>query len=127
MQGDIGESCFFVSLEDELLEEASWFSIQAIKDAARVQRHIEGLEENSRLVLSKYGYLLEKQRQIITNYRNRVLFDREPANLLQNKEKELYEGLVNKAGKKGVSLAEKQLLLYFTNLHSDERFPVLNF
>ncbi len=64
-QGDIGESCFFVSLEDELLKEASC----------------------------------------------------EPFNLLRNKEKDLYERLVNKAGKKGVSLAEKQLLLYFTNLH----------
>lgn len=116
-QGDIGESCFFVSLEDELLEEASWFFIQTIKEAARVQLHIEGLEENSRLVLSKYSYILEKQRQIITNDRNRVLLDHEPSSLLQNKEKDLYERLVSKAGKKGVGLAEKQLLLYFTNLH----------
>lgn len=116
-QGDIGKSRFFVSLEDGLLEEANGFSVETVKAAARVQRHIEGTDENFRLILSKYAYILEQQRKIITDYRDRILFGHEPFNLLLKKEAGLYRSLVKKAGINGVSLAEKQLLLYYINLH----------
>lgn len=114
-QGDFGESCFFISREDEVFDEADGLSINTIKDAAKVQHHIEGVDENARLALSKYAYILEQQRQLITSYRNRILFEREPFNLLVKYDENAYRELVNKAGEKGVAIAEKQLLLHYIN------------
>lgn len=96
-QGDIGESRFFISPEDELFEEADSFIIDTVKAAARAQHHIEGVDENSRLILSKYAYIIEQQRQIITNYKKQILFEY--------------------AGAKRVRLAEKQLLQFYISLH----------
>jgi len=108
-QGDKGESRFYISLEDDLFEESKWIlpSIanaleekqwtQAIKMAGRSQRHAEGIDEASRLILSRYSYILEHQRKIITHLRNQILF--------------------SMSGEEGVSLAKKQLTLYYINQH----------
>ncbi len=108
-QGDAGESRFFISLEDELFEEAKWPPLtdgrksffkdraQAAKTVRRAQRHIEGRDEAARLMLSKYSYILEHQRQIMTDYRDRILR--------------------SMAGEKGERLAKKQLTLYYINQH----------
>lgn len=108
-QGDIGESSLFSSLEDELFEAVPWLSgiaskeITGIRQGAtskyivRAQQHAEGVDESSRLVLSRYSCIIEHQRQIITDYRNRTLTG------------------IRSLG--GLELAKKQLTLYYINHH----------
>ena len=93
-QGDPGESRFFVSAEDDLFEGIDWAPKTTGKQIRRIQQHIEGIDEESRMVLSKYAYILEQQRQIITDYRNPFLM----------------------TGEIGVQRAVKQLTLYYTSL-----------
>lgn len=108
-QGDTGESRFFVSFDDELFDEQKHLPLAELKEALkksrtqagkavrRVQHHTEGTDEAARLVLSRYSYILEQQRQIITDYRDQILG--------------------SMAGERGFRLAEKQLTLYYINLH----------
>jgi len=103
-QGDIGERCFFISLEDEIMNKAA-------------QRRTEGEDENARFILAKYSYIIEQQNQIITNYRNKILFENERLDILYQNDPLYYEKLVNRCGRKGLGIAEKQLALYFINLH----------
>lgn len=104
-QGDPGESRFFISQEDSLFEGTDWAPKTTVKEIKRIQRHIEGVDEESRMVLSKYAYVLEQQRRIITDFRAPFLL----------------------AGEKGVEKATKQLTLYYTNLRWAEYMEYMEY
>jgi preprotein translocase subunit SecA len=87
-QGDPGETRFFVSLEDDLIQRhgiADFFSSpldssraqqddpQIGREIEHVQRIIEGETFEIRRTLRKYSYCLERQRRIVYDRRRKVL------------------------------------------------------
>ena len=116
-QGDKGESCFFVSFEDEILSDAGRSKGVIKKEIEAAQRRADGEDEDARYILAKYSYIVEHQRQIITNYRNEILLEKEQFDILYNNDPLYYERLVAQCGIRGLEIAEKQLALYYINLH----------
>ena len=72
-QGDAGSSCFFISLEDELMEKYGDLDPRYRDDPASVQRLVEGRHLDTRQFLHTYDMPLEGQRQRIHGYRQEVL------------------------------------------------------
>lgn len=69
-QGDPGESRFFISYEDELMQR---YGLGADHDVDHIQRIIEGQNLNARTILWKYEGLTEYQRQQFREWRDSVL------------------------------------------------------
>lgn len=98
-QGDPGQSRFFVSLEDDLIEryrvataipagvrrpgEAGRLANPVVaRYIAHAQRVIEGQHHSMRRTLRSYTELLERQRAMVAAYREEVLLDGAPQDLL---------------------------------------------
>lgn len=125
-QGDAGQSRFFISLEDETI--APFFEDDPNKRrklkleekfelVRSAQKTCEGNEAEARYTLKKYSYIIEHQRRILFEYRYKILTGEETPNITQTENLDLYEKLLKKVGKNAVSIAEKQLLLYYINFH----------
>ncbi|MEL7623153.1 MAG: accessory Sec system translocase SecA2 [Clostridiales bacterium] len=120
-QGDPGESKFFVCLRDLTLE--TFFDIEFYhykkypKLLRRAQRIQEGKDGEARYMLERYSQILEKQRKLVTGYRNRILLELEAPEIMKAEEPAAYQELIDRLGEKGVKLAEKQLTLYFININ----------
>lgn len=72
-QGDPGRSCFFVSLEDDLMVKYGEVMPQYRDQPAAVQRLVEGQHLDNRLFLHRYESPLEGQRHKLQCYRQSVL------------------------------------------------------
>ena len=126
-QGDAGCSRFFISLEDPLLKPYSLKQPQdkgvsplpgdrrLLKAVKRIQRFTEGEDAEARYMLSKYTYIQEQQRRLISELRRAVLAGNKQLCTLERSNPEIFQRLVEKAGAAGVAKAEQQLSLYFIN------------
>lgn len=120
-QGDPGESRFFVCLTDLKLE--TFFDIEFYKYKKhpkllrRAQRIQEGKDAEARYMLERYSQIIEEQRQLVTDYRTQLLLDLKTPKIMREEEPDVYQKLVDRYGKQGVTLAEKQLTLYFVNMN----------
>lgn len=131
-RGDKGESKFFVSLEDPLV--CAYFKEndiddeqvqQVLKEDAnksvaelirKVQRLEEGRNAESRYMLEKYSFILEEQRKIMSKYRTGILKKERRMYILQEKDSELYNKLLQEHSEEAIDKAQRQLALYFINL-----------
>ncbi len=120
-QGDPGESQFFVCLKDLILE--TFFEIEfydykkypyLLRRAQKIQ---EGKDVEARYMLERYSQILEEQRKNATKFRTQLLLDLKTPGIMQKEEPVLYQELVDRSGKHGVTIAEKQLMLYFINMN----------
>jgi len=130
-QGDAGESRFFISLDDALMVQngigqgiikpqpgdAIVTERRVKKSVRKVQKYAEGSDAEARFMLEKYAYIQEEQRRVITEIRTGVLLGQRPDELFPEREPAYDQSLIASAGKAGVEKAEKQLALYFINLH----------
>lgn len=130
-QGDAGESRFFISLEDPLMIQYEFnpglwkrngysFPVtekQILKAVRKVQRFAEGEDAEARYMLSRYSYIQEEQTSIITDLRNSIVLNQKQLSFFAEREPEYYRNLVKTVGIEGVSKAERQLTLYYINLH----------
>jgi preprotein translocase subunit SecA len=127
-QGDPGSTRFFVSLEDDLMkqyrlkelipeqlypkEQAEPLENRIIRnEMARAQRIIEGQNFEIRRTLSKYSVVMERQRQMIYNFRRDVLFGAVPG-LMRTALPQRYAQLLPAAGEVGLARAERQAALH---------------
>ncbi|MDN5202027.1 accessory Sec system translocase SecA2 [Fulvivirgaceae bacterium BMA10] len=126
-QGDPGESQFFVSLEDDLLQkhgidelipatfrnkhEVSTISSTIVnREVNRTQRIVEGKNFDIKRTLLKYASFIEMQKKIIDQKRNSLLDDTFKSVLVSHDEK-YYQELIDKYGKSLVKKVEKQVTL----------------
>ena len=126
-QGDPGESCFFICLDnEELLCRMS--GIQRLlavskKDyakqniARRVQRQIEIEAAETRRLLRKYACVLEQQRCSVSKWRSDLLSKKLYMSYLESADPHIYEILCAESGIKAVHDTERQLALYYINRH----------
>lgn len=125
-QGDVGQSKFFISLEDETVspffeddpDTRHKLSVKEKFDLVRsAQKVCEGNEAEARYTLKKYSYIIEHQRRVISEYRLKILKDEEKADILKTMDVDKYIELEKTVGTKGIELAEKSLMLYYINYH----------
>lgn len=126
-QGDPGESRFFISLKDDLLQKhgideliprrfrqnVSMSSVnhEIIKrEVNRARRIIEGKNFDIRKTLWKYASFVEIQREIVHQRRQNVLYGNFESLLLIH-DKEFYRGLVHQFGEVLVRKVESQITL----------------
>ena len=100
-QGDPGESCFFISLEDDLLvrygitdlvparflparSEAPTDHPVVRREVARAQRIVEGQNFEIRRTLARYSAVVEQQHRIFSDRRWNVLTGEEPPGVWQS-------------------------------------------
>lgn len=132
-QGDPGESQYMISLEDPLLVEYyndqerdklsrlldlhSGAAQRTVDRAiAEAQRDLEAQDAEMRYMLSRYSAILERNRDIVTQYRSALLTGKNRPDLFEKNCPKEYNDLYQKVGQ-GVDLAQRQLLLYYINLH----------
>ena len=123
-QGDVGQSKFFISLQDENIapffeEELTGKKLTNKEKFALVrdaQLTLEGNDAEARYAMKKYTYITEEQRQLISNYRKKVLFLEEQPQILQKNDLDRYLELEKQIGAKALQNAERHLLLYYLNL-----------
>jgi preprotein translocase subunit SecA len=125
-QGDPGESKFFISLQDDLLQrhginelipsryrnqqvESSMRNAIINREVNRAQRIIEGKNFDIRRTLWKYASLLEVQRKIIHQLRSQTL-DGTFESILKEGDSQRYENLVVQHGQNMVRNVEGQVI-----------------
>jgi len=128
-QGDPGASRFFISLEDDLIDQ---YGIQALipskhrhgkqdnpiddlvigREIARAQRIIEGQNLEIRQTLWKYSSVIEEQRKIIHLRREDVLLEKSPLQLLATRTPKRYSELRGTLGEEILQKVEKQITLF---------------
>ena len=128
-QGDPGESRFFISLEDDLIERygirrllpSSYRDLRqneplddlsASRAIARSQQTIEHQSFEIRRTLWRYASLVENQRKKIHERRQAILLDQEPLNLLATRATERYDQLRRTIGDRVLNQVEKQISLF---------------
>ncbi len=128
-QGDPGSTRFFISLEDDLMKQyrlkelipEQLYPVNSPKpldnrvirrETARAQRIIEGQNFQIRRTLQKYNVLMERQRQMIFQWRYEVLFGRLPG-IFRTRLQEKYARLLPVVGEGALLKAEWQITLYF--------------
>jgi preprotein translocase subunit SecA len=128
-QGDPGESCFFLSLEDDLLVRygiqnllrgrvAPSRSDQPIDDPVvseeipRAQRIIEGQNFEIRKTLARYSSIVEDQQRVLMEWRQSLLHGDEVPDVWKNVAPERYRALVASSGEHAVERAERTVTLF---------------
>ena len=76
-----------------------------------MQRVIEGESFEIRRTLRKYSFCLERHRRLMHDHRQKLIGGVEPANLLREKDPDLYEKLTKEFGQDVVEKVERQLML----------------
>lgn len=131
-QGEPGESRLFVSLEDDIVKKYDITKLiperslpkrqdgpiedpAVHKAAQRGQRIVEGYNSDIRRQLWRYTCIIEQQRRIIHNKRQRILLDQDQLKLLATRAPERYSLLLGQLGEGVLRKVEKQLTLYFIN------------
>ena len=120
-QGDPGESQFFICLKDLTLEtffETEFYNYKKYpKLLRRAQKIREGKDAEARFMLERYSQILDEQRKVVADYRTQILLDLKAPGILLEEKPVVYRKLVYLYGKRGVTIAEKQLTLYFININ----------
>lgn len=130
-QGDPGESRFFISLDDELIQKYDVSKLishnysseydEVVEDTVihqqleRGQRIIEGYNSDMRRQLWKYSFIIEQQRRIIHNKRQDILMDKGPLEILSIKAAERYDFFRSQVEEETLRKVEKQITLYCIN------------
>ena len=129
-QGDPGCSCFFVSLEDDLMvrfgidrlippalrpaQQAEPVSHAVIRrEVDRLQRIVEGRNHDIRETLWRYSSLLERQRITLHEWRMGVLTGDTESGLCAERAPERYAGLSGRFGKEAVRAVEQAVTLHW--------------
>jgi preprotein translocase subunit SecA len=132
-QGDPGESRFFISLEDDLIQRYGVLELipprhrpspqdRPVDDPVvrleieRAQRIIDGQNHDIRRTLRRYSSLVEEQRRNVHQRRQAVLCDAAPLRLLEAKSPQRYAALRARVTDAVLRRVEKQLTLF----HIDE-------
>jgi preprotein translocase subunit SecA len=126
-QGDPGETCFFVSVEDDMFRRHGIGSLiidhsganpaaklddsGVARRIAHAQRVIEGESFEIRRTLRKYSLCLERQRRIIQQRRAGLLMGAESPTLLENNDPDYFEKLASQFGADTVRNVERQITL----------------
>ncbi len=127
-QGDPGSTCFFISLEDPLIETYGVRSLipparippprpEPIEDplvareVARAQRIIEGTSFDIRARLWRYSLRLDQQRGHLQSWRRSVLEERESSGLLADSCPERWVAVVRRFGAEQATRLERRLTL----------------
>lgn len=131
-QGDPGETCFFVSLTDELmvryhLSESlppkirtsspdGWISYPSVNRAiAHTQRIAEGQSVDAKLTLAKYSRVIEAQRVVIAAKRDEILCGNRRIDVLCKERPEMYDRMVTTVGKPAFIEAQRTIELFAIN------------
>ena len=72
-QGDPGSSCFFISMEDDLMQRYAGEGALQTRDPEAIQRVAEGQNLAIRQFLNKYEGVMEAQRQLVQGWRQQIL------------------------------------------------------
>ncbi len=133
-QGDPGSSCFYVSLEDDLMqkyglvhclprqirEEARDESLGSRNrhgEIERAQRIIEDQNFQIRQTLTRYSKMVEDQRQIVSARRQQVLTHRDSLCLFEERLPDLYQRLCVSAGRDRIFQIEQRVTLFHMDNH----------
>src|SRR4029450_12905890 len=81
------------------------------RNMAHVQRVIEGESFEIRRTLRKYSYVLERQRRLMHERRQKLLSGAVSPSLLREREPDLFEKLVGEFGQELVQTVERQITL----------------
>jgi preprotein translocase subunit SecA len=128
-QGDPGESRFFISLEDDLIQRygirdlipACYRTLRqeeplndpaVTRAIAKAQRIIESQSFDIRRTLWRYASLVEEQRKAVHGRRQGWLLDRPLKSLLADRAKDRYAELRPVVGKEVLQQVEQQITLY---------------
>ncbi len=122
-QGDPGGSVFFVSVEDPLIvnngdpvfaradEEGLVTDAAAIEQVAHAQRVAEGVAFEIHRNTWKYGVLIERQRQLVAERRQKLL-ETEAAMIMVDARTEKYDEVVEEIGEDAAAQIVRQIALY---------------
>jgi len=127
-QGDPGSTRFFISLEDDIFERYGLSEILCKrhrlslqleplspgpihKEILHAQRIIEGQNFDIRKSLWKYSSLVERQRKIVQEWRQRLLDSEVPPEILSGKAPDLYARGLARFGPDKTGEIEKRLTL----------------
>jgi len=126
-QGDIGESRFFVWLEDtelahrmtplEKIKAEIGSTKKRINIVRQIQRQMEGEAAEARYALNRFSDIVEKQRISISNQRMDILKGKCYLAFLEKANPDKYQEILHTAGMDSIKRAEQQLALYFINKH----------
>ena len=106
-QGDPGDSCFFLSLEDDLLVR---YGLDEPHSLDHAQRVIEGQNLDIRQTLWKYESLLESQRRVVHELRRAVLLG-EAESLLAERALDRRQELSDRFGTELIRQVERDITL----------------
>ncbi len=128
-QGDPGESRFFISLEDSLVQkygltdrlperlrdtagDGPLENAAFRKAVARTQRYVEAQTFDAKTTLFKYAAIVEDQRRLVYSKREDILFGRASLSLLQKERPGQYRELLEQVSDDAVAEAQKQIELF---------------
>lgn len=131
-QGDVGESRFFVSLEDNLFiryglldsipvnlrniqQDTLLKSSRITKAIVHTQKVIEGQMFDAKVTLNKYESFVEKQRQLVSDKRAKILLASPFRSILEKENFTLYENLLSQVGQTELYRAERLIVLFVIN------------
>jgi len=127
-QGDPGATRFYLGLDDDLFVRFRLSGLLpqgvdlhrrdgpvedpvVLREAARVQRIVEGQDFDARRMLSRYTTVVERQWLHLSEYRERVLRREEPPRLFREALPERHAATVAQWGARAVDEAERRALL----------------
>jgi preprotein translocase subunit SecA len=128
-QGDPGSSRFFISLEDDLLQHSGvddliparyrpvrqWEPVDnpvIRQQIARAQRIVEGRNWDIRQALWSYSHIVELQRRIVYEERQRILVGDERSEVLHKRVPEFYESVCDLIGSEATADLERRFKLH---------------
>ena len=138
-QGDPGESVFLVSMEDPLVTrygpeplptahphpDGRVDTAAVLRAVASAQRVAEQVNLEIHRNTWRYHVLLEKQRQIMAEDRERMLTTDEPATLLARLRPEKYEALVEANGAGTMAKAARAIVLFHLDMCWSEHLDAM--
>lgn len=133
-QGDPGSSCFYVSLEDDLMQQYGLVDYlpgpitEEARDKPlanktihaeieRAQRIIEDQNFQIRQTLTRYSKMVEDQRAIVSTRRRQVLMNSDSLDLLEELLPEQYQRLCACVGRQRVQQIEQRVTLFHMDNH----------
>lgn len=125
-QGDVGQTKFFISLQDANIApffEATTDGKKSLTNREKfalvrdAQFTLEGNDAEARYALKKYTYITEEQRRLITDYRKKILFGEQKVSILQQNDMDHYLQLEKLLGAEGIENAERTVMLYMLNAY----------
>ena len=136
-QGDVGESRFFVWLDDaeltnrmtplEKVKAEIGSSKKRVNIVRQIQRQMEGEASEARYSLNRFSDVVEEQRLGLSKQRMDILKGKLYLAFLERANPEKYKEVFCIAGIDGIIRAEQQLALFFINKHWAEFLDSLEY